>query len=122
MPRFAVLEHRWGGVHWDLLLEHGGALRTWALEAPIEPGREVPARALPDHRLVYLEYEGAVSGGRGTVRRVDAGQYEARTWAADLVRIRLTGAQLSGEAELRRIQVGAAETPLGWVFRFGKVD
>ena len=122
MPRFAVLEHRWDGVHWDFLLEHGETLRSWALGAPIAPGREVPARALPDHRLVYLEYEGAVSGGRGTVRRVDAGQYEARTWAADLVRIRLTGAQLSGEAELRRIQVGAAETPLGWVFRFGKVD
>jgi hypothetical protein len=122
MPRFAVLEHRWDGVHWDFLLEHAEALRCWALEAPIEPGREVPARALPDHRRVYLEYEGEVSGGRGTVRRLEGGTYEVRIWTADLVRVRLAGAQLVGEAELRRIQSGAAETPLGWVFRFGKVD
>src|SRR3954467_14716349 len=112
MPRFAVLEHRWDGVHWDFLLEHGATLRCWALEAPIVPGREVPARALPDHRRVYLEYEGEVSGGRGTVRRLDGGTYEVGVWTVDHVRVRLVGAQLVGEAELRRIQSGAAETPL----------
>lgn len=31
------------------------------------------AERLPDHREVYLEYEGVVSGGRGTVRRVAGG-------------------------------------------------
>jgi DNA polymerase Ligase (LigD) len=109
-------------VHWDFLLEHGEVLRCWALEAPIVAGREVPARALPDHRPVYLEYEGEVSGGRGTVRRLDGGTYEARVWTADRVRVRLEGTQLVGEVELRRSQAGEAETRLAWVFRFGKVD
>jgi hypothetical protein len=122
MPRFAVLEHRRDGVHWDFLLERGEVLRSWALEAPIVAGREVPARALPDHRRLYLEYEGEISGGRGTVRRLDGGDYEVRSWAADRVRVLLRGAQLVGEVELRRSQAGEAETPLAWVFRFGKVD
>ncbi len=29
--RFVILEHQWNGVHWDLMLEQGGVLRTWAL-------------------------------------------------------------------------------------------
>ena len=29
--RFAVLEHRWDGVHWDFLVEDGPTLRTWAI-------------------------------------------------------------------------------------------
>ena len=122
MPRFAVLEHRRDGVHWDFLLEHGAGLRSWALQEPIVAGRDVPARALPDHRRVYLDYEGEVSGGRGSVRRLDAGTYQVRIWAEDRVWVVLQGAQLVGAAELRRIQSGAAETLLGWMFRFGKVD
>ena len=66
MPRFVILEHHWNGVHWDLMLEVDDRLRTWALDAPIAPGMDVPARRLPDHRAVYLDYEGAISGGRGS--------------------------------------------------------
>jgi hypothetical protein len=119
MPRFVILEHRWNGVHWDLMLERGESLRTWALDAPIRPGAHIPARALGDHRLAYLNYEGQVSGGRGEVRRWDQGQYEVLEWTAERVRVRLEGDQLVGEAELRA-DVGG--TTLGWVFRFGKAD
>ena len=44
--RFAVLEHSWGGVHWDFLVEDGETLRTWAVDAPIVAGVDLPARAL----------------------------------------------------------------------------
>ncbi len=78
--RFAVLLHRTPPGyprpdHWDLLLEQPGGLWTWALPAPPERG-PAQAQRLPDHRLVYLEYEGPVSGGRGTVTRWDQGEYE----------------------------------------------
>lgn len=63
-----------GGTHWDLFLEEGETLRTWRLSAPPETG-EVTAVALGDHRLVYLDYEGEVSGGRGTVARHASGCY-----------------------------------------------
>ena len=34
------------------------------------------ATRLPDHRKHYLDYEGEISGNRGTVARIDAGTYE----------------------------------------------
>ena len=80
MLRFVLLEHNWNGVHWDLMLEAGEVLRTWAIDAPIVSGRDLPARALGDHRKIYLDYEGQISGNRGNVRRVDAGTYRALVW------------------------------------------
>jgi hypothetical protein len=77
MPRFVILEHDHPELHWDLMLEAGAALRTWRLARPPQaPGEAIDATALPDHRPHYLDYEGPVSGGRGTVKRWDAGWYE----------------------------------------------
>lgn len=74
MPRFVILEHDHPVLHWDLLLEAGDVLHTWRLVAP--PGAEpIEATALGDHRRMYLDYEGPVSGQRGTVRRHDAGTF-----------------------------------------------
>ena len=122
MPRFALLEHHWDGVHWDLLLEVGEVLRTWAIDAPIVEGVTLPARALGDHRRVYLDYEGAIAGDRGWVRRVDQGVYEARTWTAEWVRVELSGAQLVGLAELRRVGTGPVGPTRAWTFRLGNLD
>jgi hypothetical protein len=124
MPRFALLEHHWDGVHWDLLLDVGDTLRTWAIDVPIVPGRVLPARALGDHRRVYLDYEGAISGDRGWVRRVDQGGYEPRIWTPERVRVVFSGVQLVGMAELRRVGEEAvpAGSTLGWTFLLGNLD
>lgn len=133
MPRFVLLEHRWNGVHWDLMLERspGGALRTWAVDEPVVAGRDLPARALADHRAAYLDYEGDVPHDRGTVRRVDRGEYEPLIWTDDLVRARLAGAQLAGVVELRRAVAGSGGTgspsavgsaSSAWICRFGNFD
>lgn len=116
MSRFVILEHRWNGIHWDLMLESGSGLRTWAVDAPIVPGVDLPARALPEHRIEYLEYEGPVSRGRGEVRRVDRGVYAIVTWETDQVVVELAGAQLAGELTLRRIEPEDAER---WTLRLG---
>src|SRR5262245_31688638 len=123
MPRFVILEHQWNGIHWDLMLELGGVLRTWAIDAPIVPDVDLPARQLPDHRIAYLAYEGEVSGGRGTVRRLDRGEYTARVWTESLVEVELRGAQLAGTVEVRSTGAGAIETPFfSWTVRFGNFD
>ena len=126
MPRFVVLEHRWNGVHHDLMLEDPGtgALRTWAIDAPIVAGADLPARSLPDHRAAYLDYEGPVSGDRGTVRRLDRGTYEPRVWSAEAVEIVLEGSRFQGIAVLRPVEAGEKDTSWSeeWVFRLGKVD
>jgi hypothetical protein len=121
MPRFVVLEHAWHGVHWDLMLEQGEVLRTWAIDAPIVAGRDLPARALADHRRIYLDYEGEITGNRGRVRRVDAGTFRVLLWSADRVRVELAGFQLVGEVELRGVGSESGETE-SWIFRMGNFD
>ncbi len=119
MPRFVVLRHEMpagpcAGVHWDLMLESAGRLRTWALaKEPAETG-EIAAQALGDHRLDYLEYEGPVSGDRGTVTRWDSGQYECQADSANEITVRLRGGKLDGTARLRK-QPGQ---PQQWLFDY----
>jgi hypothetical protein len=119
--RFVVLEHEWKGVHWDFMIEDNGRLRTWAIDAPIFAGVELPARALPDHRLDYLAYEGPISAGRGTVKRVDGGSFRSIEWGPDRVRGTLAGGQLVGEVVLYRAD-SASPGSSPWKFRLGKVD
>ena len=94
MPRFVVLHHvlssaGTGDEHFDLMLENGQTLATWQL--PVwPPERRQTVQRLPEHRRMYLEYEGPVSGDRGTVRRVCCGEFETlsrddRHWALKLV-------------------------------------
>lgn len=99
---FVILEHNYRGVHWDFMLQCGTVLRTWALAAVPEGECRVEARALPDHRLAYLDYEGAVSGGRGDVKRWDRGSYEMLQCRDELVVVQLRGARCRGKATLSR--------------------
>lgn len=107
MPRFAVLQHDSpSGVHWDLLLESEGSLRTWALPQPPGPGMDLPARPLPDHRLIYLDYEGPISAGRGWVAAWDRGSFQiARQSESELV-VEFSGQKLHGRAVLRKDETG----------------
>src|SRR5262245_55078670 len=101
MPRFVLLYHDYPAgyerpSHWDFMLETGDVLHTWALEQlpsdwqlahsrttavypncpAIATSNDVAAVRLGDHRRDYLELEGPLSGGRGTVVRAAAGVYE----------------------------------------------
>jgi hypothetical protein len=96
MPRFVILQHDWPTLHWDFLLEKGPILQSWRLLTEPGPGREVPAQPNAEHRLLYLDYEGPVSDGRGTVSRWDAGNFD---WIADeqeRIVVELHGNRLSG--------------------------
>jgi hypothetical protein len=100
MPRFVLLYHdcppSYGRAsHWDLMLESGDVLRTWALEClphdwqaarsrtsvvypncpSLAADNTVATMQLSDHRRDYLEKEGPLSGDRGTVMRVAVGTY-----------------------------------------------
>jgi hypothetical protein len=102
--RYVILEHTHQGVHFDLMLEVNGKLRTWRLASPPGSGKSIAAEASFDHRLLYLDYEGPISGDRGHVRRWDTGTYEGVACAADLVVVALGGEKLRGRLELRLIQ------------------
>jgi len=107
MPRFVILEHDWPTPHWDLLLEAGTVLRAWRLLADPASSQthEIVAEANADHRLFYLDYEGPVSGGRGAVRRWDAGTF---AWIADggEIIVELHGEKLQGRYAIRGRRFG----------------
>jgi hypothetical protein len=102
MPRFAILAHDHPAPHWDLFLEAGALLRAWRLPAPLAAGAPVPAEPAVDHRLAYLDYEGPVPGGRGSVTRVDAGEFGWEADAPDQLTVRLNGQRFIGRLVLNR--------------------
>ncbi|MCC7168757.1 MAG: hypothetical protein IT565_14420 [Rhodospirillales bacterium] len=77
--RFAILTHDHPFFHWDLLLEAGEVAWTWRLLD--DPATEESPRSerIGDHRLMYLNYEGPVSGGRGLVTAWDVGTYRVES-------------------------------------------
>lgn len=95
-----ILEHSVnGGVHFDLMLEVAGQelLRTFQFARwPLAVGEACACVQLADHRRAYLDYEGEISGGRGSVRRVSAGtwsgRYELACEGGELVRLQISGA------------------------------
>lgn len=107
MPRFVLLYHQLPkdherDSHWDLMLEGGDHLLTWALDKSPTEFRSGEALQLPNHRLAYLTKEGDVSGGRGTVRRVDAGTFDWALRESDAITVELAGSQVRGTLELQR--------------------
>jgi hypothetical protein len=104
MPRFVILEHDHPHLHWDLMLETGEALRTWRLSSPPQPGKTIVATFLFDHRRIYLDYEGPLSGNRGSVTRWDAGTFAWLTNERDRVEVTLEGNRARGRVTLCRIK------------------
>jgi len=101
MLRYVILEHDHPVLHWDFMLEAEGGLRTWRLAAVPFGSVCIAATPLGLHRLAYLEYEGPVSGCRGTVRRWDHGEYEIILQNEQRVVVRLQGQRLLGTATLK---------------------
>jgi hypothetical protein len=110
MPRFVVLAHDHPTLHWDFMLENEATLRTWRLALPPTQTGPIPAEAIADHRLAYLDYEGPVSGNRGNVTAFDRGEYSLIKDDGNVVEVELRGDKLRGRARLKRVSaVGAWE-------------
>ncbi len=99
--RYVILHHRASASeHWDLLLEHDGALLTWQLPSPHLSTLPLRARRIANHRLAYLEYEGPLTGDRGTVTRVEAGRVTIRDLNDTLCAFDLSGGRFEGAFRL----------------------
>ena len=83
--RYAILHHT--GVadpHYDLMFETyaGSDLTTWRSPAwPIGDGTVTVLTRIKDHRRAYLDFTGEVSGRRGRVDQVAAGECEVEVGA-----------------------------------------
>jgi len=110
--KFVVLNHDWPTTHWDFMLEKEASLHTFRLSAPPDSTGTITAEPLPEHRKVYLDYEGPLSGDRGTVQRWDRGDYELLAETATRIEAKLRGERLNGTAVLEREGAG------DWRFQF----
>lgn len=99
---YAILTHDHPFFHWDLLLDAGEVAWTWRLLD--EPSGESHPRAerIADHRRLYLDYEGPVSGNRGSVTRWDWGTYSIVDQTDDLITVQLRGTQSAWLVHLPR--------------------
>ncbi len=115
MARFVLLEHDTTqpccppppdrDVHWDLIVEAPGQERhpTWRLlRDPLVERGEIAAERIQDHRSLYLTYEGEISGGRGFVRQVAAGDIDVLRLAEGELVAAFAGQRLRGRYEIRR--------------------
>ena len=103
------------GSHWDFMLEREGVLRTWAIDELPSKGQTVAARGLPDHRPAYLDYEGPITGNRGSVTRYDRGEYDLLDETPERVGIELRGETLQGKLVLTRAGTNERDWQLEFV-------
>jgi len=100
--RFVVQRHAARRLHYDLRLERGGVLASWAVPKgiPLEPGQRVLAVHVEDHPLEYADFEGEIPAGQygaGTVELWDRGTYELVEEKRDGgLTVRLHGRRLDG--------------------------
>lgn len=107
--RFVIHEHHATRLHFDLRLEIGGVLKSWAVPKGLSmnPLDKRLAVHVPDHSLGYIDFEGRLSEGTygaGEVRIWDKGHFEAENAAENLSKGKLVltfyGAKLKGEFTL----------------------
>jgi len=103
--RFVIQEHHASHLHWDLRLERGGVLASWALPkgVPAHPDENRLAVRTEDHPIEYLEFEGEIpkgSYGAGTMAVWDRGTYQAEKFRDDEVIATLHGERVQGRYAL----------------------
>ena len=122
--RFVVQRHRATRLHYDLRLEIGGVLVSWAVPRgpTLDPDERRMAIHVEDHPLDYFDFEGVIPKGEygaGDVIVWDWGTWEperetpdpATALAAGELKLRFRGEKLRGRATI--VRTGEAERKKG---------
>ena len=100
-PVYVIQKHRASHLHYDLRLEMGGVLKSWALpkEPPRAKGIKRLAVMVEDHELGYQKFKGTIpegSYGAGTVEIWDDGYYVPIETKDSSIVFDIHGKKLSG--------------------------
>jgi len=108
--RFVIHEHHATRLHFDLRLEIGGVLKSWAVPKGVSmnPQEKRLAVAVPDHSPGYIGFEGTLAEGTygaGEVRIWDKGEFKTAGDAQEQLRngkliFTFHGEKLKGEFTL----------------------
>lgn len=94
--RFVIQEHHASRLHYDLRLERGGVLESWAVPRgiPDSPAQNHLAVMTEPHPIEYLSFAGTIPTGEygaGTMTVWDTGTYKVEKWRDDEVIATLSG-------------------------------
>ncbi len=111
-------------ISWDLRLEMGGVLRSWAVpkEPPLVPGLKRLAVQVEDHPLDYAGFEGIIPKGEygaGKVEIWGRGSFDLIEKTEDKLVVNIKGRKLRGGYVLLRLKKPKADR--NWLF-FKKKD
>lgn len=99
---FVLHRHHATRLHYDLRLEKGGVLRSWAIPKglPPRPGIMRLAISTEDHPLDYINFEGTIPKGQygaGEMWIYGRGRYEITKEKKNGFHFRLEGSEISAE-------------------------
>ncbi len=135
--RFVVLHHQMPAdsgrtSHCDLLLEQppefGIGLLTFEVSVPPkEWGISTFVKKLPNHRPLYLHYEGHLSDNRGIVTRIVAGTIQWQVLAEDLLILTVQSDAFPSavspiQGELRVSKLSDQTNPDRWKLEYARVS
>ncbi|WP_431795503.1 ATP-dependent DNA ligase [Microbacterium enclense] len=128
-PRFVIQEHHASRLHWDLRLERGGVLVSWAVPrgVPATSGKNSLAVMTEDHPMQYLDFAGEIPRGQygaGTMTVWDTGTYDLEKWRDDEVIATLTGRPDGplGRVRLALIRTEGSGEKSQWLLHRMKTD
>lgn len=106
---YVIQKHHASHLHYDLRLEVGGVLKSWAL--PKEPPQDYETKRLAvlteDHPVEYANFEGVIPEGEygaGKVEIWDKGTYNMIEEKSDKFVIEIQGKKLSGRYVLLKMK------------------
>ena len=121
---FSVQKHAARRLHYDVRLELGGVLKSWAVTRgpSLVAGERRLAVEVPDHALDYAGFEGVIGQGygAGAVLVWDRGTWEPHGdpvagLAAGSLGFSLHGTKLTGRWRLLRMRRTAGTRPPAWL-------
>lgn len=113
--KFVVQQHKATNEHWDLRLQMGKKMKSWAIpKGPsTDPAVKRLAIKMPDHELSYKDFEGVIDKGlygAGKVMVWDNGKYKLLEGSIKkgVLKFELDGKKLKGRWAL-------VKTKRGWL-------
>lgn len=131
-PVFVIQKHAARRLHYDLRLEMGGVLKSWAVTRgpSLVPGEKRLSVHVEDHPMDYGDFEGTIPAGQygaGTVIVWDRGTWTPvadadKGYAKGHLEFELQGEKLTGRWHLIRMRGKPREKRENWLLIKGEDD